>query len=138
MGSGYLMKCDHCGYSVKTSGPWEFYRDEKGERHAFGHPIPISAEAAQRGVYGLSGTLYCPACDKVVDVILVEFKEPCRDSLKLWSGQCEPDDNYLTDDVVRCPECKNKFLILEPDNKHALSCPRCGKGMMTGNIAWIS
>jgi len=45
-----------------TSGPWEFYRDEEGRRKPFGNPVPISKGAAERGIYGLSGKLYCPNC----------------------------------------------------------------------------
>ena len=138
MGAGYRMKCNNCDFSIATSGPWEFFRDEKGKQHDFGHPSPVSEEAAQRGVYGLYGKLYCPTCNKVVTVILVEFKEPCRDALSLWSGQCEPLEKYLEEDAVKCPKCKNKDLILEPDNDHAVSCPKCKKGFLLGEMEWIS
>jgi hypothetical protein len=138
MGSGFNLVCDNCQYSVETSGPWEFYRDEKGRRQDFGHPSPVSDEAARRGVYGLFGKLYCSTCNKVVTVILVEFTEPCRDSLKLWSGECEPQEKFLKDDAVVCPKCKSKYLILEPDNDHPPSCQKCGKGLLIGAHSWIS
>ena len=78
MGAHYTYRCEACGHEVSTSGPWEFYRDEQGRRQAYGHPVPCSKEAARRGVYGLSGELYCPTCDRVFDLVLVEFKQPVR------------------------------------------------------------
>ena len=50
MGAGYRMKCNNCDFSVVTSGPWEFFRDEKGKPHDFGHPSPVSDEAGN-GVF---------------------------------------------------------------------------------------
>ena len=138
MGTGYSLKCNTCLYSVETSGPWEFYRDEKGRRHVFGHPVPVSEKAVQRGIYGLFEEVYCPTCEKVVKAILVEFKEPCRDPLQMWSGQCEPMDEYKKESAVKCPKCRNKYLILEPDNDHPPSCPKCEKGTLIGFEAWIS
>ncbi len=138
MGAGYTLHCNACNYSVETSGPWEFYRDENGRCHEYGHPVPVSEAAAERGVYGFFGKLYCSTCDKVVDVILVEFKEPCRDHYLIWLGDHEPQEKYLDEDAVRCPVCENRFLILEPDNDHAPSCPRCGKGVLIGGMEWVS
>jgi hypothetical protein len=60
MGSWYKLKCDNCGYSVNTSGPWEFYRDSEGKRKPYGHPVPTSKEAEESGIHGLTGELYCP------------------------------------------------------------------------------
>jgi len=138
MGVGYLLKCDVCQYSVETSGPWEFYRDYKGRRHEYGHPCPKSEEAEQRGIYGLFGELYCPKCDKVVNVVLVEFTEPISDSYKVWSGRCEPKDIYKKEDAVKCPKCKNTHLILSPDNDHPQSCPKCKRGSLIGSGVYIS
>jgi len=56
MGAGYSHRCNKCGYSVSTSGPWEFYRDNKGERRHYGHPVPFSDEARKRGIHGLYGS----------------------------------------------------------------------------------
>ena len=94
MGAGYDFKCNCCGYRFSTSGPWEFYRNLKGQRKLYGHPSPVSVEAQLHGIYGLSGELYCLRCDKVFDLILVEFQRPAVESFLVWSGSCEPKDEY--------------------------------------------
>jgi len=71
VGTVYTHRCSECDYSFETSGPWEFYRTDDGSIKAYGHPVPGSLEAQQRGVYGLRAEVYCPACDDVMDVILV-------------------------------------------------------------------
>ena len=137
MGAEFIHKCDKCGYSVSTSGPWEFYRDTNGKRKFYGHPVPESEEARQRGIYGLSGNVYCSNCDKTFDIILVEFKEPSQDSLWVWCGRCEPKDEFKKKGAVKCPECGNINLILEPVGKK-VTCPRCNKGKLVGHMMWIS
>lgn len=87
MGAGYIHKCDKCGYTVHTSGPWEFYRDSNGERKEYGHPTPFSKEAELCGISGLSGELYCPKCDQVWDLVLVEYKSPIKEGFLVWSGK---------------------------------------------------
>ena len=84
MASGYVYRCDDCGYSVRTSGPHEFYRDKKGRRKPYGHPTPASREAEQRGIYGFSAEMYCPHCDQVYDVIMFERDEPGLSPLSAW------------------------------------------------------
>lgn len=139
MGAGYVHKCNKCGYSVSTSGPWEFYRDSKGKRKPYGHPVPMSEEARQRGIYGLSGELYCPNCDEVFDLILVEFKEPSQDSLSVWGGMCEPIDEFKDEEgAVKCPKCGNRNLILGPMEDREATCPRCKYGKLVGKMEWIS
>lgn len=142
MGAGYIHKCTKCGYSVSTSGPWEFYRDSKGNRKPYGHPAPISKEAEKRGIYGLSGIVYCPNCDKVFDLVLVEFKEPSHDELHnsfyMWLGMYEPKDDFKKEGAVKCPECGSTNLILKPREDREVICPRCKEGKLRGTIRWIS
>ncbi|TET77632.1 hypothetical protein E3J38_09685 [candidate division TA06 bacterium] len=138
MGAKYVYRCDKCSYSVCTSGPWEFYRDTQGNRKPYGHPEPTSEEARLRGIYGLSGDLYCSDCGKVFDLIVVEFKKPSHDSLSVWSCRCEPKDEFKQQGMVKCPECGNTHLILEPDNEKPIACPRCKEGRLTGAMEWIS
>lgn len=138
MGSQYIHKCDKCGYSVRTSGPWEFYRDSKARRKPYGHPVPRSKEAKERGIYGLSGNIYCPNCDKVFDLILIEFKKASHDSLSVWFGMCEPKDKLKKRAAVKCPECGNTNLILGHKEDRKVSCPRCKEGKLLSKMEWIS
>lgn len=138
MGAGFTHKCSHCGYSISTSGPWEFYRDSQGNRKPYGHPVPISEEAEKQGIHGLSGELYCPNCDKVFNLILVEFKNPSNDTLSIWSGRCEPKEEFRQENMVKCPECGNTNMILEPVKDKVIICPRCKVGHFMGYMEWIS
>jgi len=98
----------------------------------------MSEEARQRGIYGLSGELYCPNCDEVVDLILVEFKKPSQDSLSVWGGMCEPRDEFKDEGAVKCPKCDNRNLILGPMEDRGVTCPRCKEGKLVGEMEWIS
>jgi len=147
VGSGYRYECDNCGHTVETSGPWEFYRDATGARKPFGHPVPISEEAVRMGIAGLSAELYCPLCDKVHDLVAVEFKRPYQGRwFWLEAGEVEPKDEFKREDAVKCPDCGNSELILGPEDEDSpgfnarmsILCPRCKKGKLSGGMAWIS
>ena len=138
MGAGYVHKCDKCGYSISTSGPWEFYLDSTGKRKPYGHPTPISREAKKRGIYGLSGELYCVDCNMTFDLILVEFKKPSLDALSVWGGRCELKDEFNDEGAVKCPKCGGRNLILGPVEDGEITCPRCKEGELVGAIEWIS
>jgi len=137
MGAEFRYICSKCGYSIVTSGPWEFYRDRLGNRRPAGHPVPLFCLEGP-GIFGLSGEVYCPTCDEVFDVVLVEFKEPTLDTYAVWSGQCEPTEEFKKKDAVRCPQCGNPHLILGPDEETKTRCPRCQNGVLKGRVEWIS
>ena len=138
MGAEYRFTCSKCDYSISTSGPWEFYRDEKGRRKLYGHPVPRSEEAERSGIYGFSGKLYCPACDKISNLILLEYKNPCHDQLSAWMGQREVKDEFRNDQGVKCRKCGGKDLVLYPEEHREIPCPRCKKGRLMGQMSWIS
>jgi cytochrome c-type biogenesis protein CcmH/NrfF len=137
MGAWFTHKCDKCNYEVHTDGPWEFYRDKEGKRKMYGHPVPASKEAEESGIAGLTGHLYCPQCDTVSEVILVEFKTPTKDSMDVWSGRAEPHEEYKKLDAVKCPKCGNTDLILG-DDQEPLSCPQCENGKLIGAMTMIA
>lgn len=134
MATFYVHECDKCSYSVETSGLHEFYRDDEGSRKPYGHPIPMSQEAAKRGVCGLSAALYCPKCDKVHDLVVVEFKEPPKDSLSMWLGQTEPTDEFKKEGAVKCPDCGNPDLVLGTDEDREVLCPSCTDGKLIASL----
>ncbi|MFW6035856.1 MAG: hypothetical protein ACOCRZ_06335 [Halothermotrichaceae bacterium] len=134
MGSVYVHTCSNCGYTVETSGPWEFYRDSEGKRKLYGHPAPVSEEARERGIYGLSAKIYCPECDNVHDLIIVEYKKSTDNTLQVWLGECEPKNT----EVPECPGCGNRKLVFVPDEDRKVKCPRCNEGVLEGRQEWIS
>lgn len=97
------FECSCCGYTVRTAGSWEFYRDESGQRQPYGHPrtgpmmtrksiMKIRDKARRREmlvhfesllkrqpsttVNGFSENLYCHRCDAARDVVIYEFENP--------------------------------------------------------------
>ena len=77
-------------------------------------------------------------CGKTCDVILVEFKTPAREATDVWSGRCEPKDEYQRDDAVTCPTCGGADLILGPLEERRVPCPKCKDGMLVGRMDWVS
>jgi hypothetical protein len=138
MGCWFNWECDSCEYEFTTEGPWEFYRDERGRRRDYGHPSPASPEAEQRGIYGFWGKLYCPDCDAVKNVIIVEFREPCRGALGAWFGGSEPRPEYASGDRPVCPKCKGKRLMMDMALDETFPCPRCRKGRIRGSMGPVS
>ena len=137
MGASYLHTCDNCGYSVSTSGPWEFFRDAEGARQPYGHPAPMSREAKSRGIFGLSAHVYCPHCDRTFDLVLIEYKKPTSKSLSVWMDKSEPADEY-DGKVLKCPKCGNTDLLLDESDGKEVVCPRCNKGKLVSRMEWIS
>lgn len=138
MGTGYAYLCNGCGYSVSTSGPWEFYRDSQGNRKPYGHPVPTSQEARERGICGFSADMYCPKCDKIFDIILSEFKGPPNDYFSAWAAWREPGGELKDAGRVKCPECHDTNLIWNTKETEKVVCPRCKEGTMLGIAIWIA
>lgn len=138
MASVFSHTCDNCGYCVHTSGPHEFYRDSNGNRKPYGHPVPLSEEAKQRGIYGSSEILYCAKCDEVVDVILVEYEQPIGVTGVGWSGPCIPKDEYKEEKPIKCPKCGMQELFYAALEGEEPICPRCRKGKLISEFGVIT
>ena len=136
MATFFSHTCENCGYSVHTSGPHEFYRDSDGNRKQYGHPVPLSEEAKQRGIYGSSGILYCAKCDEVVDVITFEYEKPIKSDGVGWSGPGIPKYEYKEEKPIKCPKCGGQDLI--PSEDEEVACPRCRKGKLIGKVEFIT
>ena len=142
MGTVFEHRCTFCDYRFETSGLWEFYRDDDGHIQPYGHPVAASREARERGVYGLRGTVYCPSCDAVVDVVLEEYKRPHKtpdlDSPSVWLSFPERLDEYKTGELPECPTCGDKNLVLGDEPQVGLRCPRCQMGRIVARATRVS
>ena len=136
MAGGCDYKCNHCGYKVSTSSPHEFYRDSEGNRKIYGHPVPFSEEAMHYGVKGLSMMSYCPKCDAVRDVVMVEFDGPTGvlDAFKSGLDVMRAYESIGGLASAVCPECQTRLL----DNLISLECPRCKKGVFELATCWYT
>lgn len=133
MGAGYSFACHSCGYSVKTSGPWEYYRDAGGRVRPYGHPVPASVEAARAGIWGLVGHVFCPSCRGAKEVILQEFARPAYRSIEVWGGRAEVRPEYREEPT--CPDCSGPVYL---GNLEGQACPVCRKGNFRGGMEWVS
>lgn len=134
MWKNYGYRCSECGKEYNTSGPWEFYRNRKGERIPYGHPGPLTEEARLSGIHGFFANMLCLDCGREVDVILEDFyKQPTGfiESLKrLWK---KDDENE-----IRCPHCKSTDLLLDKEEGHGIICPGCRQGKLELIDYWES
>ena len=126
----YKYKCDNCGYSFYTSGPWEFYLDSEGRRKPYGRPKPISQEAKERGIYGLEADVYCLNCSKVFNIILTEFKKPISHITEMLTKKLKPKSKYTKPRKAKCPGCGESRLTIELDEEWGVLCPRCKTGKL--------
>ena len=142
---GISLKCNKCNYSVEISGSWEYYRDEKGERKQYGHPVALSEEAAEAGIYGHSTNVYCSRCDRIFDVISYEYVRPYKKghrrffSFRLLPKLPKIKEKYIKNDAIKCPKCGNIDLVIpEADIIRIVKCPRCNNGKMIPKEEWMS
>jgi len=107
--------CGDAGAS-RSGGSHEFYRDDNGELHPYGHPGAISKEAKEKGVKGFYIRGYCTKCDTVKAAIIREFNTPVHKGwwhIPVNEGKCFKPI---------CDECGTE-LILDFVEK---TCPKCG------------
>ncbi len=130
MTAEYIHVCYECGYSVFTSGPWEFSRVSDEPRYNI-------EKDEFKGIDGLSGNVYCPECDKVYDIILIEYEKPVHTNFQAWSNWSNPGADFLKEHAIKCPICSNSDLIMEPNELVHTPCPHCHKGFLNGEIKTI-
>lgn len=121
MGMRNKYKCSNCDFEEEISGPWEFYRDENGIRHPYGHPGALSKEAEAKGVKGFYEVGYCSKCNQVRDAITLEFEKPVYED---WWGKAIDEEGKRFKPT--CSECGTKLYGFL-DN----ICPKCGKPCLT-------
>jgi hypothetical protein len=136
MGSWYTYSCDKCGRTYNTSGPWEFYRDKKGQIKQYGHPVPCSKEAEEAGVQGLTANVLCLDCGRESrGLVLCEYQSPVKDEYKfrMWGGMVKLKKGTEEKDP-QCPGCGSPKILLSPspDRRRKVKCPSCKKGHLKG------
>ncbi|MFW6306086.1 MAG: hypothetical protein ACOC1N_01725, partial [Bacillota bacterium] len=105
MGKNYIYKCTNCDREFNTSGPWEFYRDEKGKRLPYGHPAPLTEEARLKGIHGFFADMLCLDCGREVNVVIEEFYPKKKSIWQSIKGLWKKDDGK-----IKCTHCKSSNL----------------------------
>ena len=112
----YEYVCSHCSYSIKTSGPWPYYKKNKKklllEDYLNNHSEPI---------YGLHAKVYCPNCDKEKRYKIVEYETPLNAVDDIWIKGIPRKTRMV------CHKCKKPVFLTLPGKP--VKCPRCKKGV---------
>ena len=124
MGLYTRYKCRDCRFEAELGGPEEFYIDAEGKRQFYGHPVPVSEEAVERGIAGFWLRLWCDECRREREVVIAEFDTPRQRPSEAW-GDLQIDQAAGVE--PKCPKCGSKQLreVLDDD-----TCPRCAKGRL--------
>ncbi len=97
----FRFSCNHCSYLIETRGPWPYY-------NSFGQ------------IQGLTAVVFCPACDKTKEYMIVRYEKPLSSLTDIWLS-----------DIARrtktfCQKCKNPVYLTMPSE--SVKCPRCKRG----------
>lgn len=133
--------CQHCGFTMKTSGPHECLIIEK-EKKKHIKRLPHPGTDVANGIV-ING--YCSHCKKNVEVIIAEFNTPgdpweqAIENIKMeyqknYSGFIKDhldQDTVYTEcynyDALVCPTCTHKVIFFPLED---MKCPHCGKETM--------
>ncbi|MDP4177373.1 MAG: hypothetical protein Q8900_03415 [Bacillota bacterium] len=66
------FQCNECKYKFTTSGLYGFRNDR--DKGIVKFSLSLRHNEVKNGVDGISAILYCKNCDKVVNLILLEYK----------------------------------------------------------------
>ena len=130
---GYDWTCDNCNYTIRTAGLFEFYRDELGLRHRYGHPFPTTDESKRSSVKGFTAVWYCTKCQQLREVVVVEFVRSQGGSLGACLAYDDPEVERTEFPAV-CDVCNAPLK----DDIEDEPCSRCGKGKFTEEARFMS
>ena len=103
MGFYLQLSCEKpsCEFIDRIGNATEFYVDANGVEHIYGHPVCLSAEAAQAGIAGYWRDLLCWNCGRS-DRESIKLGQPVREPALAWSMFPPPS---LENHPRLCPEC---------------------------------
>jgi hypothetical protein len=84
---------------------------KKGTGGQWPRPVPACEEFPNGNIVGFYGDLTCPHCFEHFNFILIDFEKPIQDCASQWN---EIIYNEMDEDILRCPNCGYRELILEP------------------------
>ncbi|MDW7681972.1 MAG: hypothetical protein SCK70_15525 [bacterium] len=145
MASYYKFKCNNCKFEVTVSGPHEF-KFENGVIKALPHP------GDDEPADGLYLNVYCPHCDKNLNLTRVEYIEPAENPFETNVENIKEEylnnySAYIKDYpqktkiptecfnlfALKCPCCDNDVLYY-PGHADRFHCPKCKNGKFEFDI----
>ena len=98
-------------HSSSVMGIWQHQRERKRTGCQLSRPFLKRDEIAQEKIVGFYGDLTCPHCFEQFNFILIDFENPIQDCASRWN---EIISNEMDEDILRCPNCGYRELVLEP------------------------
>ena len=93
----YEYSCNHCSYTIETSGPWPYFGRENRKLCREGH---ISGP-----IQGLIAEIYCPVCDRQKEYVIVQYKTPLTSVDDIWLQTTPRKTNMM------CRKCKKPSVL---------------------------
>ncbi len=98
-------------HSSTVMGFWQHQREKSRTGCQLSQPVLTPEELPNGNIVGFYGDLTCPHCFEHFNFILIDFEKPIQDCASQWN---EIIYNEMGEDILRCPNCGYRELVLEP------------------------
>jgi ssDNA-binding Zn-finger/Zn-ribbon topoisomerase 1 len=98
-------------YSSPAMGFWQYQRRKNNIECPLSRPFLMREESQKGNIVGFYGDLTCPHCHEQFNFILIDFEKPIQNCASKWN---EIICNEMDEDILRCPNCGYRELVLEP------------------------
>jgi hypothetical protein len=82
-----------------------------GRMKIHGYPLLPGEEKQSSKIFSFGADLFCPHCHEKSNFYLIEYARPAFISRESWM---DIDIQEFQEEIMRCPKCGNRDLILEP------------------------
>jgi hypothetical protein len=120
----YVYQCDHCRRDLEITLCREFQQEPDGTPSDYHYPDPDLYEWPPRKVAGLWSRLWCPACQRVRPLVVVQLDEPAEHPVQAFLAA--EARGYTGMETGPCPECGATLEVEIEDGP----CPECGQGKL--------
>ena len=82
-----------------------------GRMKNHGYPALLKEGDPAGKIFSFGADLFCPHCHEKSNFFLIEYARPGSISRETWM---DIDIQEFQEEIMRCPKCGNRDLILEP------------------------
>lgn len=76
-----------------------------------GYPVLLQQKEEGEKIFSFGADLFCPHCHEKSNFYLIEYARPYSIPRDIWM---DIDVQEFQEEIMRCPKCGNRDLILEP------------------------